>query len=278
MNKIIGVVGLGLIGASMAKALKKYTNHKVVGYDINQEVLNKAIEDTSIDEIIDNTSINQCDMLIIALYPEDTEKFIRDNINVFKKGLVIIDCTGTKEQLCDRLAPLAYDNGIYFIGGHPMAGIEKSGYDNSFAELFEGATMILCKDDNTNIVALKAAELLFLQLGFDEVTITDAKEHDRNIAFTSQLAHVVSSAYIKSDTALKQKGFSAGSYKDLTRVARLNDVMWTQLFFSNKDNLQFEIREIIDHLIEYEEALKNNDKEKMQKLLRDGTIRKEQIG
>ena len=159
-----------------------------------------------------------------------------------------------------------------------MAGIERSGYKYSYAEMYEGATMILCRDEHTNLIALKAAELLFLEIGFGRVTVTDANTHDSNIAFTSQLAHVVSNAFIKSPTAKRQDGFSAGSYKDLTRVARLNEDMWTELFFENKEPLSYEIETIINSLQQYLDALNENDTEKMRTLLREGREAKESIG
>ena len=189
-----------------------------------------------------------------------------------------MDCSGTKQTVCTELSRLCHSYGLYFVGGHPMAGIERSGYKYSYAEMYEGATMILCRDEFTNLIALKAAELLFLEIGFGRVTVTDAATHDSNIAFTSQLAHVVSNAFIKSPTAKRQDGFSAGSYKDLTRVARLNEDMWTELFFDNKEPLAYEIETIITSLQEYLDALKDDDREKMRSLLRDGREAKESIG
>lgn len=279
MNKNIGIVGLGLIGASMAKALKKHTGHTVWGYDIDELVLKKALKENTIDfELKEEDNLNKCDILLVSLYPSDTESFIKSNILRLKRGTIIIDMCGVKESLCNELSPIALEHGMYFIGGHPMAGVERSGYDNSFADLFKGASMILCKDIHTNTVALKAAELLFLSVGFGSVTITSAKQHDKMIAFTSQLAHIVSSAYIRSETAERQEGFSAGSYQDLTRVARLNEIMWTQLFFMNKDNLIAEVQGIIGRLEGYMKALQNGDEAKMRGLLKDGTEKKEKIG
>ncbi len=278
MKKTVGIIGLGLIGGSLAKAFKKHTEHTVLGYNRTTSVSEKALEDESIDEIMNISDLSRCDMVIVSLYPEMTVKFVTDNINNFKKNTVIIDCSGTKEAVCSALSPLAAEHGLYFIGGHPMAGIERSGYKYSFAEMYEGATMILCRDKYTNLIALKAAELLFLEIGFGRVTVTDSVTHDKNIAFTSQLAHVVSNAYVKSPTAKCQDGFSAGSYKDLTRVARLNEDMWTELFFDNKEHLSNEISVIIDNLKEYLCALNEDDREKMRKLLRDGREAKEQIG
>lgn len=278
MKKTVGIIGLGLIGGSLAKAFKKHTNHTILGYNRTVSVCEKALDDEAIDGIMTLEDLSLCDMVIVALYPEATINFVKDNIDLFKKSTVIMDCSGTKQKVCTELSPLCRENGLYFIGGHPMAGIERSGYKYSYAEMYEGATMILCRDEHTNLIALKAAELLFLEIGFGRVTVTDAKTHDSNIAFTSQLAHVVSNAFIKSPTAKRQDGFSAGSYKDLTRVARLNEDMWTELFFDNKEPLAYEIETVIASLQEYLDALKNDDPERMRTLLREGREAKESIG
>lgn len=278
MKKTVGIIGLGLIGGSLAKAFKKHTDHTVLGYNRTAVTSQRALEDEAIDGIMSLEELSLCDMVIIALYPDATIKFVKDNIATFKKGTVIMDCSGTKQKICTELSSLCHDNGLYFVGGHPMAGIERSGYKYSYAEMYEGATMILCRDQYTNLIALKAAEILFLEIGFGRVTVTDAATHDSNIAFTSQLAHVVSNAFIKSPTAKRQDGFSAGSYKDLTRVARLNEDMWTELFFDNKEPLCCEIETIIKNLQEYLDALNCNDKDRMKDLLREGREAKESIG
>lgn len=278
MNKNIAIIGLGLIGGSLAKAFKKHTNHTIWGYNRTEAIAQAALNDGAIDKIMTIDDLGSCDMVIISLYPDATVDFVKQNIEKFARNTVIIDCSGTKESICRELSPLAHANGLYFIGGHPMAGIERSGYKYSFAEMYEGATMILCRDEYTNLIALKAAELLFLEIGFGGVTVTDSANHDKQIAFTSQLAHVVSNAYIKSPTAKNRSGFSAGSYKDLTRVARLNEDMWTVLFFDNKENLKYEIDYIIQSLTAYRNALENNDPEAMRLLLKEGREAKEKIG
>lgn len=275
MNKNIGIIGLGLIGGSFAQAFKQYTGHTIYGFDTDSQTIADALDKKAIDYKLDKNSYSLCDIIIVALYPNDTKNFILENIESFKKGVVVIDCAGTKENICNKLSEPCSENGIYFIGGHPMAGREKWGFSFSTGELFKDASMILCKDKNTNAVALKQVEMLFMSIGFGRVTITTAAEHDKMIAFTSQLAHVVSSAYIKSKTALMQDGFSAGSFKDLTRVAKLNESMWTELFFENKSNLLAELDGIINRLNEYKSALNEDDHEKMQQLLLEGRLAKE---
>ncbi len=274
MSKNIGVVGLGLIGASFCKAIKLRTQHKILGYDISEEVTSLALSDKVIDEKIDSETLALCDIVIIALYPKDTINFVKENIKNFKKSAVIVDCAGVKENICDSLFSYCKENELHFIGGHPMAGIEKSGYEASFEALFEGASMILCPEEDSDKEAVSRLEDLFSSIGFSKLICASPKKHDQMIAFTSQLAHVVSSAYIKSPSSSKHIGFSAGSFKDLTRVAYLNEYMWTQLFFENKDNLIKEIDIITKHLSEYKTALLNDDKEEMQALLLDGKLAK----
>lgn len=275
MNKNIGIVGLGLIGGSFASALKSKTAHVVYGFDIDEKTLSDAVATKAIDHILTPDVYNVCDVLIIALFPSDTKTFVLDNQSRFKKGTVIIDCVGVKENICGELSAICHQNELYFIGGHPMAGKENWGFDNATSELFDNASMILCTDQYTNSVALKQAEILLKSVGFAHITITTPCEHDKIIAFTSQLAHVVSSAYIKSETATLHSGFSAGSFRDMTRVAKLNEAMWTELFFENKTHLLHEIDSIIMRLGEYKNALETNDSTLMKKLLLDGRLAKE---
>ena len=277
MNKTVGIVGLGIIGGSLAKAIKAHTAHTVLGFDIDTAVLAEAQQSQAIDGILDQTHYEQCDYLLIALYPQAVRDFFKENIRLFKKGLLIIDCAGVKQLICQQLSALASAAGVYFIGGHPMAGITQNGFQHSFAALFQGASIILCKDEQTNLVALKAAELFFLSIGFDNVTVTTAKEHDRIIAYTSQLAHIVSNAYIKSKTAKVCQGFTAGSYKDLTRVAWLNEDLWTELFMENREFLLSETESLIERLQTYTEALRAADSHTMTKLLREGRLAKEAV-
>lgn len=278
MNKTIGIAGLGLIGGSMARAIKANTESVVLGLDIRESVQKSAVRQNAIDGILMESDLNKCDMVIIALYPHDTIAFVKKNMENFKKGAVIIDCAGVKTSICKNLSQLAAKNSLYFIGGHPMTGIEKSGFKNSFAHMFDGATMILCKDEFTNIIALRAAEMLFTSIGFFNVTITTAEEHDKIIAFTSQLAHVVAGAYIRSETAKMQAGFSAGSYRDLTRVAWLNEHMWTELFLENRDYLVKEIDNLIVRLTEYSKTLKDGNEKKLTGLLLKGKMAKQENG
>jgi len=274
---MIGVIGLGLIGGSMAKAININTDHSVYGYDISESVSRKAVMVNAVEEVLTEEMLPDCDMTIIALYPEATLEFIRSHADKFKKGSIVMDCTGVKSVICREAEAIAADNGFVFIGGHPMAGLEHAGFEYAKRALFDNASMVLVPARGTAIEDVEKVKALCTSIGFSDIKITTPEEHDRMIAFTSQLAHVVSSAYIKSPTASGHKGFSAGSYKDMTRVAKLNEDMWTELFLDNPVNLSHEIECIIERLSEYNEAIKNNDADGLRALLKDGRIRKEDI-
>lgn len=273
----IGIIGLGLIGGSMAKAIRLNTDHYVLGMDIDKSIVTKAKIIEAINEELTDENISQCDMLILALYPDATVKTIKQYAHLIKKGAYVIDCGGVKEKVCDNIPKIAKENGFIFVGGHPMAGIEKIGFKYSNAEIFSDASMILTPDDNVKIEDLANIKIFFLSIGFGKITVKTAKDHDRIIAYTSQLAHVLSNAYVKSKTAKEHKGLSAGSFKDLTRVAYLNETMWTELFLENKNNLIDEIGTLIDNLTKYRDALKNSDADELKELLKCGRELKEAL-
>jgi prephenate dehydrogenase len=274
---MIGVIGLGLIGGSMAKALNQSTDNAVYGFDTNPEVVQRAKLVNAIEEELTPEMIPLCDLVIIALYPEATREVLTKYAGAFKKDAIVMDTCGVKGTICPVGEQLAKENGFYFIGGHPMAGLEHSGFEYARKALFSNASMILVPPTGTPIAVVDKLKKLMVSIGFTNVQITTPEEHDRMIAFTSQLAHVVSSAYIKSPTAANHDGFSAGSYKDLTRVAKLNEGMWTELFLENPDNLADEIDAIIKNLQDYSDAIRGGDAETLCKLLREGRLRKEEI-
>ncbi len=273
----IGIVGLGLIGGSMAKAYKTYGNAQVLAFDTDTTVLGFAQLSGAIDGVLDRESIPECDAIFIALYPIAAIDFLKENAGVFSNGQLVIDLCGTKEEICRTGFELAQQNGFVFVGGHPMAGKHFSGFKYASAELFKGAPMVIVPSKYDDIEFLDKVKQLLMPCGFGSVTVTTAQKHDEMIAFTSQLAHVVSNAYVKSPTAREHKGFSAGSYKDLTRVAWLNEHMWSELFLENKEPLLFELDTIIDNLSAYRAAIATNDKSTLTNLLRDGRIAKEEI-
>lgn len=271
----IGVVGLGLIGGSIAKSAKKNTNFKVYGYDINESVVKKAIQEKSIDGELTEKRLAVCDYVFIPLYPEAVVEYVEKNASVFKDGAVIIDCAGVKRSVCDKCFKIAENFNFVFVGGHPMAGTQFSGFENSKDTMFYNAPFVLTPKENEDILVLANAREVIMKLGFGRVSVMTPQKHDKLIAFTSQLAHVVSNAFVKSPSAIERKGISAGSYKDLTRVAYLNENMWTELFLDNKDNLIFELDNIINELKKYSDAMKNDDPETLRQLLKDGREAKE---
>lgn len=273
----IGIVGLGLIGGSLAKALKFHTDHTVLGWNRTAEVVLKAKLLGAIDGELTDTQIADCDMLICALYPQLTVDFVLKYAPTLKKGAIVLDACGVKRVICKPLTAAAKMHGFVFYGGHPMAGLHKSGFSYTNVDMFKNASMILVPPDDADIAQLAMLKDLFLSIGFTNIQMTTAEEHDRIIAYTSQLAHIVSNAYVKSPEAQVHSGFSAGSYKDLTRVAELNADMWTELFLENGDNLLFEVEGIITNLQAYADALKNRDAETLHALLKAGSDRKQQI-
>ena len=278
MKKKVVVAGLGLMGGSMAMAIRKYTDCEVYGWNRTRSVAEKAAADGTLHGIADEAAIADADLMIISLYPQSTVDFLLEHMPRMKKGCIIVDLVGVKRFLQENLEQAAVDAGVHFIGGHPMAGKEFSGYAFASPELFQDASMILVPNASSPLWAVDEMDSFFMQLGFGRVVRCSAEQHDHMIAFTSQLAHVVSSAYIKSPEALRHNGYSAGSYKDLTRVAKLNEHMWTELFLRNAEPLVGEIDEIIRHLTDYRDAIAGGEGERLCALLREGRERKESIG
>jgi prephenate dehydrogenase len=267
----ICIVGLGLIGGSLAKAIKKYTEHTVIGIEKDRAVQTLALSQGAVDEIALTPAA--ADLTFVCLYPEETVRFI--NEADFKRGSTVSDVCGVKAFITENAEASLELRDVHFVGTHPMAGREFSGYEYSGETLWRGASFIITETANSDIRSVNIVSDLAYSIGFERVVKTTPEEHDRVIAFTSQLAHIVSSAYIKSPSQASQAGFSAGSYKDLTRVAKLNADMWTPLFLSNKTALSNEIGEIIAHLTDYKNAIDTNDRETLHKLLEDGTRIKE---
>lgn len=269
-QKTIAVVGLGLMGGSMAKAIKTRTDYKVLGLDINEETMQLAFLSGAIDEKLTKDNIKDVDLLMIAIMPHALIDWILEHAPYFNKKMILVDLCGVKRIVYDAVSPVARKYGFLYVGGHPMAGKEVAGFTNARADLYEGASMLLCPDDTCDIIHLDWLKQFYLSLGFRQVVFTNPEEHDSIISFTSQLAHAVSSAYIKSPTSRKRMGFTAGSYKDMTRVARLNPNMWTELFMADADHLTRELDVIIKALQEYRDAIASGDEEELHRLLAEG--------
>lgn len=273
----IAVVGLGLIGGSFCKAIKAYTHHTClgVGRDLNSKSVQMALHADAIDKAIIPEQLGVADLSIICLHPQGIIDFILENQQYFRPGSIVIDAGGVKESIVKAVQDVLAARGVIFIGCHPMAGREFSGFAYSQTDLYKGASVIFTPVGEIPEDKKKTVEQLMLELKFGRIVYTTPEKHDQTIAFTSQLAHVVSSAYIKSPTVKEESGFSAGSFRDLTRVAKLNEDMWTELFLMNQPALLYEIDTIMAALAEYRDALADGDGERMRSLLRDGRILKE---
>lgn len=271
----IAVIGLGLIGGSVCKALKANTFHHIMGIDTNKDTIRKALEQGAIDEEITTDRLSEANLTIVALYPVPTVEFVKQNAYKFRKGSIVIDVSGVKGYVVKNCTPVLDEKGVIFIGTHPMAGTENSGFDYATATLFHKASYILTPTESTPQIAIDLVSTLGACMGFGQVVIATPEQHDANIAYTSQLAHVVSNAYVKSDALFRADGFSAGSFLDLTRVAKLNEEMWSSLFMCNKEALLIEINSIIASLEEYRDAMVNDDIDALRDILRIGRERKE---
>lgn len=270
----IGIVGLGLIGGSLAKSIKTRTQHAVAALDLNPETIMFARLCGAIDEVLTDENLGECDLILTAICPQATVAWVTEHGAKFSKKAILVDMCGVKRTVCSQLEPLAERFGFSYIGGHPMAGKESGGFVNSSDDLFVGASMIMTPDKKTDMIMLEKLKAFFTDIGFSGLTFTTPEEHDRIIAYTSQLAHLTSSAYIKSPDAQLRRGFSAGSYRDMTRVARLDEDMWTELMMSNSDYLTGQLEILIGHLSEYLKALQNKDSDSLRALLKDGREKK----
>ena len=272
----VGILGLGLIGGSLARAYA-LEGHTVYAIQRNESMLSFAMLAGAVHGRLNEETIPECDLILLAIYPDGSASWLERNAHLVSRDALVIDCCGIKKEICQRCFPMAEQYGFTFVGGHPMAGSQFSGFKYSRAGLFKGAPMVLVPPvfDNMQLLDRVKNALKPCQFGF--FSVTTAEEHDKMIAFTSQMPHILSNAFIKSPTALKHKGFSAGSYKDLTRVAWMNPQMWAELFMENKENVLFELDFYINSLNEYKHAIESGDMQKLVALLDEGKKRKEQV-
>ena len=272
----VGIVGLGLIGGSFAKAYRA-AGHSVLAWNRSRSVLDFAIMSGAADGELTKENLPDCDLVLLCVYPQAAIDWLTDMAPYVGKKPLVIDCCGTKRVVCAACFPLAEQYGFTYLGGHPMAGTHNSGLKYARAELYHGAPMVIVPPVYDDIELLDRAKEMLAPAGFGHISVTTAEKHDAMIAFTSQMAHVVSNAFIKSPTASVHKGFSAGSYKDLTRVAWLNAPMWAELFMENRDYLLDELNILIDNLSAYRTAMENDDREELTRLLEEGKRRKEEV-
>jgi len=273
---LIGIVGLGLIGGSFAKAYRE-AGHRVLARDTNASILEFAMLSGVVEGELTAETLPDCDCVLLAVYPEAAVAYVREMAPYFSKTGLVLDCCGVKQQVCAACFPVAEAYGFTFAGGHPMAGTQYSGYVHSRATMYQGASMVVVPPRFDDMALLDRIRSVLAPAGFGRITVTTAEKHDRMIAFTSQLAHVVSNAYVKSPAAQTHDGFSAGSYKDLTRVAWLNADMWTELFLENREFLLPEIEGILRSLEQYADAIRRGDAETLRALLEEGKACKERV-
>ena len=272
----VGIVGLGLIGGSFAKAYHA-AGHTVLAFDIDRSTYDFAVLSGTVNGPLTDETLPTCDLILIAVIPSAAVGYLKQHAAHIGPKPVVIDCCGTKRVVCTACFPLAEQFGFTYLGGHPMAGTHNSGFKYATATMFHNAPMVLVPANHNDIELLSRVKELLAPAGFSRFSVTTAEQHDEMIAFTSQLAHVVSNAYIKSPTAGLHKGFSAGSYKDMTRVAWLAPKMWAELFLENKDFLMAELNTLIDNLRQYQDAMEHDDLPGLIQLLDDGRKRKEEV-
>ncbi len=272
----VGILGLGLIGGSLARAYAK-AGHTVFACEKDADMLAFARLAGAVHNTLTEATIPICDLLLLAVYPGGSAAWLEENAHLVSKSALVMDCCGVKREICRRCFPLAQRHGFTFIGGHPMAGTHNSGFKYSRSNLFQGAPMVLVPPKFDDIELLHRAKDALAPCNFGSFSVTTADDHDRMIAFTSQMPHIISNAYIKSPTAMEHRGFSAGSYKDLTRVAWLNAPMWAELFLENRDHTLYELETCIAALEQYRAAIKNSDFDALVTLLEEGKRCKEEV-
>ena len=272
----VGILGLGLIGGSLARAYS-LAGHSVYAAERDESMLSFAQLSGAVLGALDEKSLPACDMLLLAVDPAGAAAWMQEHAAAIPENALVMDCCGIKQQICDACFPLARQYGFTFVGGHPMAGTQFSGFKYSRADLFQGAPMVLVPPRYDDIALLDRCKQSLAPCGFGSFSVTTAREHDRLIAFTSQMPHILSNAFIKSPTAQAHSGFSAGSYRDLTRVAWLNPDMWAQLCLSNRENMIFELKTYIENLQQYLFALESSDRQALTALLEEGRRRKEEV-
>ena len=272
----VGIAGLGLIGGSLAKAYAR-SGASVYGYDGNRVVQEFAMLQGVLEGELNEETAGACDLVLVALYPQVSIEFLKRIAPHVSREALVMDCCGVKREICQVGFALAEEYGFTFVGGHPMAGTQYSGYANSREDMFVGAPMVAVPRERDDILLLDRVKRLLTPAGFSHVTVTTAEHHDEMIAYTSQMCHVISNAYVKSPRAQMHKGYSAGSYMDLTRVAWLNEHMWTELFLENRDTRSRVLDDMIGHLQEYKAALEQGSGDRLCTLLAEGRICKEKV-
>jgi len=274
---IVGIVGLGLIGGSIAKAYHA-AGHTVYAWNRTESTLGFAVISGNVDAELNEENVSECDLIIVSLYPKASIEWVRRMAPYFGEKPLVMDACGTKRDVCSACFALAEEYGFTFVGGHPMGGTKDRGYKYSKADMFTGCPMVIVPPRYDDIELYSRIKELLAPLQFGRFSITTAEDHDSMIAFTSQLSHVIASSYIKSPSAERQGGFAGGTYRDMTRVAYLNAPMWAEIFISNKDCLLAEIDSLISNISKYRDAIDKEDVDTLRELLEEGSRIKEKLG
>ncbi len=272
------IVGLGLIGGTYAHALQGHVD-EIYAIDIDEKAI---LTGKNMGLIVEgdnkgDTLLPKADIVIICLYPKLIETFLRENKNNFKDGAIVTDATGIKGTLIDKIIDSVPKN-VDFIFGHPMAGREKIGVENAHKDIFAGANYILTPRDENKIENIKILRYLIYKMGFKNVNSLSPQAHDEIISFTSQLTHAIAVALVNSDNEKYDTNLFIGdSYRDLTRIAKINSKLWTELFMENKKNLIEKIDDFQKKLTELKVALITEDSETLIREFRESTKRRESI-
>lgn len=269
----IAIIGLGLIGGSLARAFRHYTDHIVIGCDIDPATVSAALDEGAIHEGCDE--VPAADLYVLAMAPGTAVNYLERQAALFSPGAIVTDVCGVKSAVTRRFEAVCAANGLCFVGGHPMAGREVSGFQNSVADLFVNRSYIITATDTTDPTAVALLRELVLSIGISHVTVTTPENHDRMIAFTSQLPHVLAGAYMKSPTSREHNGYSAGSYHDVSRVSSVDEHLWSELFLENRTYLAAELKGLIANLEQYLTAVEAGDRDELFRLIRESRLLKE---
>ncbi len=272
--KAVGVVGLGIIGGSFVRAYHR-AGYRVYGSDTDKITLDYVLMTGAMQGTLEEHGYSGLEAVFLAIPPDQAVMWLEKHAHEIEPGTLVIDCCGIKRHICEVGFRLMEETDMTFVGGHPMAGLQVWGFKNSSADMFDGADFVLVPKDRSNIWILERVKALLRIAGFKLFTVMSPEEHDRVIAFTSQLSHIVSSAFVKSEKALgKEAAVTGGSFRDMTRVAYLNESMWTSLFLENRDNLLKELKRLMADLQNYADALEAGDGDTLRKLLAEGRAQK----
>ncbi len=264
----IAIIGLGIIGGSMAYALHGFKNAKITGCDINPETRRKALDAKAVDEVFENPedAIKDADLVVLCVYPKLITKIVAENRSLFKKGAVITDVCGVKTKLSKEMSEIL-PLGTTYVGGHPMAGKETDGFDSAAPELFGMCGYIITPIESSTTEGIDMVTNMAKFIGATRITIATPEEHDSVIAYTSDLMHVCASALCLDYNKKMNRAYTAGAFRDCTRIANINPALWSQLFLENKDFLVEELSSFLQSVTKFKKAIETDDKEELENLL-----------